>query len=399
MSSLYDVAQLAFRDRVRDFLDRDLPADLRRRTLSGLPQRRDDFVGWQRILYARGWGAPNWPREFGGMGWTLIEQHIFDEECAIAGAPRQLAFNIRMLGPVLMAFGTDAQKARFLPRILTLDDWWCQGYSEPGAGSDLASLRTRGVRDGDRYRVTGQKIWTTFAHHANWMFCLVRTRDDGRPQQGISFLLIDMKSPGVTVKPIRTIDGEHHLNEVWLDDVIVPAENLVGEEHKGWACAKYLLVHERSTLGNLGPAKRELRRLKSIATLQVKRGRPLSEDPVSRGHIARLEINLMALEVLNLRMLSRLQSADGGGTGAEASIVKICGTELLQEISEQLLRAAGPQGLPFAREHGSGDVGADWFGPAYAEPVAPLYFNSRKLSIFGGTNQIQKNIVAKTMGL
>lgn len=399
MSSLYTAAQLAFRDELREFLARELPADLRERTSRGLPQRREDFVRWQRILCARGWGAPNWPREFGGTGWTLVEQHIFDEECAIAGAPRQLAFNIRMLGPVLMAFGTDAQRARFLPRILTLDDWWCQGYSEPGAGSDLASLKTRAVRTGDAYRVTGQKVWTTFAHHADWMFCLVRTRDGARPQDGISFLLVDMKSPGITVKPIRTIDGEHHLNEVWLDEVAVPAGNLVGEEHQGWRCAKFLLVHERSTLGNLGPAKRELRRLKAIATRQSRRGLPLSDDPAFRARVAKLEIDLMALEVLNLRMLSRLEASADGGTGAEASIVKICGTELLQEITECSLRAAGLQGLPFAREAGCDDVGPDWFGPDHAEPAASLYFNNRKLSIFGGTNQIQRNIIAKTMGL
>ena len=399
MESLLSAADLAFRGELREFLTCNLPEDLRDRTFSGLPQRRDDFVRWQRILHARGWGAPNWPVAFGGTGWTLIRQHLFEEECAVAGAPRQLAFNIRMLGPLLIAFGTSAQKARFLPRILSLHDWWCQGYSEPGAGSDLASLQTRARRDGDHFVVSGQKTWTTFAHQADWMFCLVRTRESEKPQDGISFLLMDMRSPGITVRPIHTIDGEHHLNEVWLDDVRVPADSLVGDEHKGWACAKFLLVHERITLGNLGQSKRELGRLKSIARLQSRRGAPLAEDRTFRARLGKIEIDLIALELLNLRMLSQLEAAGHDGLGAEASIVKIRGSELLQEITELTLAAVGLQGLPFIRDAMHEDAVLPWIGPDYAEPAAALYFNNRKLSIFGGTNQIQRNIIARTLGL
>jgi alkylation response protein AidB-like acyl-CoA dehydrogenase len=293
-------------------------------------------------------------------------------------------FGIKMVAPVIMAFGSAAQQARFLPKILAAEEWWCQGYSEPGAGSDLASLRTRAVKKGDRYIVNGQKTWNTLGQHADWIFCLVRTDPEAKAQRGISFLLIDMKSPGITVRPILTLDGAHEVNEIWFEDVEVPAENLVGEENKGWTCAKFLLGHERSNIAGIGIAKRELARAKRIAAAETKRGRPLIEDPLFAARLAEIEIELMALEITNLRVLSA--EAENKAPGPEASILKIKGTELQQAISELILQAVGPYALPFA---GAAP------GPAHAANRAAQYLNLRKLSIYGGSNEIQKNIVAQ----
>ncbi len=262
----FTAEQRQFREEVRSFLRDKLPADLSRKVLGGKRMEKDDFVRWQKILHQQGWGAISWPAEFGGPGWNAIQQHIFEEECADAGAPMQLPFGLKMVAPVIMAYGSPAQQQRFLPRIVDGSDWWCQGYSEPGSGSDLASLKTRAVREGDHYVINGQKTWNTLGQHADWIFCLVRTSTEGRQQAGISFLLIDMKSPGVSVRPIIMMDGEHEINEVWFEDVKVPVENLIGEENKGWTYAKFLLGHERTGIAGVGRSKRELKKLKQIAT-------------------------------------------------------------------------------------------------------------------------------------
>ncbi|MBK6631679.1 MAG: acyl-CoA dehydrogenase family protein [Betaproteobacteria bacterium] len=378
-------AENAFREEVRAFVREKLPVAIRDKVSRGLHLTRGEHLQWQRLLYERGgWSGPGWPKAFGGPGWSPVEQYIFEEECALGGAPRLIPFGMKMVAPVIMAFGNATQQARFLPKILAAEEWWCQGYSEPGAGSDLASLRTRAVRKEGRHIVNGQKTWTTLGQHADWIFCLVRTDPEAKAQRGISFLLIDMKSPGITVRPIITLDGAHEVNEIWFEDVEVPAAHLVGEENKGWTCAKFLLSHERSNIAGIGIAKRELARLKHIAAAETKRGRPLIEDPLFAARLAEIEIDLMALEITNLRVLSA--EAEKRAPGPEASILKIKGTELQQAISELILQAVGPYALPFA---GAAP------GPAHAANRAAQYLNLRKLSIYGGSNEIQKNIVAQ----
>ena len=373
----------AFRTEVRNFVSEKLPAHIRDKVMNGVHLNRDDHILWQRTLHQRGWGGPGWPREFGGPGWTPTEQYIFEEECAAAGAPRLISFGLKMIAPVLMAFGTPAQQARFLPRIMAGEEWWCQGYSEPGAGSDLASVKTRAVRvnstEGDHYIVNGQKTWTTLGQYADWIFCLVRTDPAAKKQSGISFLLIDMKSPGVTVRPIITLDGAHEVNEVWLEEVKVPAANLIGEENKGWTYAKFLLGHERTNIAGIGIAKRELARLKRIAEAE---GR--LDDALFAARVAQVEIDLMALEITNLRVLSAERAKQA--PGPEASILKIKGTEIQQAIAELMMQAVGAYALPFGQQ----DV-----GPDYAANLGAGYCNLRKLSIFGGSNEIQKNIISQ----
>ena len=383
----FSPAENAFRAEVRNFVKENLPDHIRDKVMNGVHLNRDEHVLWQRTLHQRGWGGPSWPAEFGGPGWTPTEQYIFDEECAAAGAPRLIPFGLKMIGPVLMAFGTRQQQQRFLPKILSAEEWWCQGYSEPGAGSDLASLKTRArlatSRDGSSYIVNGQKTWTTLGQHADWMFCLVRTDPAAKPQRGISLLLIDMKTPGVTVRPIITLDGAHEVNEVWLDDVRVPAENLVGQENHGWTYAKFLLGHERTNIAGIGIAKRELARLKRIAAAE---GR--LDEPLFAARVAQVEIDLMALEITNLRVLAGETRADREkqAPGPEASILKVKGTEIQQAISELMMQAVGAYALPFRQE----DV-----GPDYATNLGAGYCNLRKLSIFGGSNEIQKNIISQ----
>ena len=379
-------AEEAFRLEVRSFIESSLPEPIRAKVASTRPLERDEYIEWHRILHRKGWGATNWPREFGGPGWTSIEQFIFDEECSRAAAPPVPAFGIKMVAPVIMKFGSADQQSKFLPRIAAAQDWWCQGYSEPGSGSDLASLKTRAVLDAatGHYVVNGQKTWTTLGQYADWIFCLVRTDPAAKAQRGISFLLIDMKTPGITVRPITLLDGGREVNEVWFEDVRVPVENLVGQENEGWTYAKFLLGHERTNLGGIGVSKRTLGRLKEIATTEQRHGRPLKDDPVFSARLARVEIELMALEMTNLRLLS---VAEGGkAPGAMPSILKIKGTEILQSLSELMLQAVGPYGLLFER---------DEVGPEHAAGLAPLYCNLRKLSIFGGSNEIQKNIVSQ----
>jgi alkylation response protein AidB-like acyl-CoA dehydrogenase len=381
----------AFREQVRAFVRERLPASIRAKVMNGHDLSRDDHILWQRRLYERGWGAMGWPTRFGGTGWNAVQQYIFEEESALAGGPRLIPFGTKMVGPVIMAFGNAAQQRRFLPKILSGEEWWCQGYSEPGAGSDLASLKTRAVREGDSYVVTGQKTWNTLGQYADWMFCLVRTDVASKPQSGISFLLIDMKSPGITVRPITLLDGGHEVNEIWFENVRVPVQNLIGDENKGWTYAKFLLGHERTNIAGVGIAKRELERLKNIAREERKDGRPLIEDPLFAAHVAEVEIDLWALEITNLRMLSAERTAKA--PGPEASILKIRGTEIAQRISELAMRAVGPYALPFRRE--AMEAGWQAPGPGYAATLAAGYLNQRKLSIFGGTNEIQKNIIAK----
>ena len=367
----------AFRREVRAFVDANLPAATRNKVLDGEILTKEETAQWHKALHAKGWAGIGWPKQFGGTGWTPVQQHLFDVECADAGTPRILPFGVNMVGHVIMAFGSPAQQQRFLPRILSFDDWWCQGYSEPGSGSDLASLKTRAERRGDHYVVNGQKTWTTLAQHADWIFCLVRTASEGRPQEGISFLLIDMKSPGVTVRPIRMLDGEAEINEVWFEDVKVPVENLVGEENKGWTYAKYLLGHERTGIAEVGRNKRELKRLKQMARTQRSRGKPLIEDARFRDRIAAIEIDLMALELTVLRVLSA--PAGEKKPRPESSLLKIRGSQIRQDISELQMLCTGQESLADLPDR---------------RPAAH-YLNDRKTSIYGGSNEIQKNIVAQ----
>jgi alkylation response protein AidB-like acyl-CoA dehydrogenase len=384
---------LAFRDTVRAWLAENLPADLQRKVLNHQRLKRDDYVRWHRIVHRQGWVAPNWPVEHGGPGWSRVQQHIWEEECARAGTPPILPFGVNMVAPVIIAFGNEAQKRHYLPRILSCDDWWCQGYSEPGSGSDLASLKTRAVRDGDHYVVNGQKTWTTLGQHADMMFCLVRTDPDARKQEGISFLLIDMKTPGITVRPIITLDEDHEVNEVFFDNVKVPVANLIGEENRGWTYAKYLLGHERTGIAAVGRSKRELAFLKRLAARIRQAGKPLIEDPLFASKLASLEIELMALEITVLRVIS--QEARRKAPGPEASMLKIKGTEIQQALTELMVEAAGPLGLPFDPDYLEGDRQHSAGGDDDAAPLMPYYFNYRKTSIYGGSNEIQKNIITQ----
>ena len=385
--------ELEFRAEVRAFLAASLPAETRHRVLEGLEVTRDDLAGWQKILFAKGWGAPSWPAEFGGTGWDPVRQFIFEEESAAAGAPIQLPFGLKMVAPVIMRFGNPAQQARFLPKILSGGEWWCQGYSEPGSGSDLASLKTKAERRGDHYLVNGQKTWITLAQHADWIFCLVRTDPAVKPQAGISFLLIDMKSPGVTVRPITMLDGGHEVNEVWFEEVQVPLENLVGAENSGWTYAKFLLGHERTNIAGIGGCKRELGRLKTIARLEQKDSRPLLDDPYFAAKVAQVEIELLALEITNLRVLEMetLRRAPG----PEASLLKIKGTEIQQALAELMMQAVGPYALPFRRGALESGFAGEAIGLPHAAPLAARYCNLRKTSIYGGSNEIQKNIITQ----
>lgn len=398
MDLRFTAEELAFRDEVRAFLEASLPPEIRAKMLSGQRVTADDTLRWQQILHRKGWGAPTWPKEHGGTGWDPVRQYIFDQETGIGGAPRLLPFGLKMVGPVIMRFGNEAQKKKYLPRIVSGKDWWCQGYSEPEAGSDLASVRTRAERRGDHYVVNGQKTWITLAQHANWIFCLVRTNRDVKPQAGISFLLIDMTSPGVTVRPITLLDGSREVNEVWLEDVQVPRDNLVGEENQGWTAAKFLLGHERANIAAIGSAKRELGRLKEIARQAKKNGRPVAEDPLFAPRLAQVEIDLMALEITGLRVL--WAEAQRRAPGPEASLLKIKGTEIQQEIALLMAQAVGPYAMPFRAEAMEAGFTGEPVGPAQAAVVAANYFNHRKVSIYAGSNEIQRNIIARmSLGL
>ncbi len=386
---------VAFREEVRAFIAENYPKDLRAKQESGEPLGRDDYLAWHKVLAKKGWVAPSWPKEHGGTDWTPTQKYIWSEEQARADTIAVLPFGVSMLAPVIYTFGTEEQKKRFLPGIYNGDVWWCQGYSEPGAGSDLASLQTRAERitgaDGKEYYiVNGQKTWTTLGQFADWGFFLVRTDPDVKPQAGISFLLIDMKSPGIEVRPIITLEGGHEVNDVFLDNVKVPVENRIFHENQGWTCAKALLAHERSGIAGVARSKRGLERLREMATTeQSDFGGALLADPFFKRKVAELEIALTALEFTELRTLAGESS--GKGPGPESSILKIKGTEIQQRLQELALEAAGHYGAPFLRDLGHNAN----IGPDYAEGLAGEYFNGRKTSIYGGSNEIQRNIIAK----
>lgn len=383
----YTKEELEFQQGVRAWFKENLPADLKRKNQIGETLSKEDMVSWQKTLNSAGYLVVSWPKENGGPDWTATQRYIFDSERAAAGAPVGLSMGIIMLGPVLMAFGTQEQKDRYLPRIKDCEDWWCQGYSEPGAGSDLASLKTQAVLDGDEYVINGTKIWTTYAHHANHCFCLVRTDNDCKIQAGISFILIDMTAPGIEIRPILSIDGEHHLNQVFFDNVRVPKENLVGQEGQGWTIAKYLLTHERTTIAGVADSKLNLLNLKEIARTQIANGAPLIEDPQLRLKIAAEEIKLIALEYTNFRTLA--DTAAGRAPGPESSLLKVKGTETQQALSELAVEMAGYYAYLWKADETA--------GPAEFLHATEKYNFLRAATIYGGSTEVQKNVVAKML--
>ena len=382
--------QQSFREEVRAWVGAHLPKELSHKVHNALHLSKADLQGWAKTLGRKGWLGWGWPQQFGGPGWDAIQRHLFEEECALAGAPRVIPFGPVMVAPVIMAFGNAEQQRRFLPGIMSGEVWWSQGYSEPGSGSDLASLKCRAEKRGDYYLVNGQKTWTTLGQYGDWIFCLVRTSNEGKPQTGISFLLIDMKSPGITVRPIITMDGEHEVNEVWFDNVEVPADQLIGEENKGWTYAKHLLAHERTNIADVNRAKRELERLKRIAKAEG-----VYDDTRFRDQIAQVEIDIVALEMMVLRVLSAEQS--GKQALDVAALLKIRGSEIQQRYSELMMLAAGPYSTPYVREAMEAGWQGDHVGSAYCAPLAGTYFNMRKTTIYGGSNEVQRNIVSQVV--
>ncbi len=401
MDLAFNAEELAFQKEVHDWIAANMPPEVaeesRRSRSSHVSKER--LLQWQKKLAEKGWLCPNWPKEYGGTGWTSTQKFIFEMEMARADSPYLSSFSLKMVAPVLMKYGSDWQKKRFLPKIAAAEELWCQGYSEPGSGSDLASLRTRAERQGDHYVVNGQKIWTTNAHWADWMFCLVRTSNEGKRQEGISFLLIDMKSPGIKVDPIYLVDGtrtpmRHEVNQVFFTDVKVPVENRVGEENKGWTYAKYLLEFERGGQA-FGPRLRKaFRHLKELAHTQMEGGEPLSQDPKWREKVAALEMEIDAVEMNEMMFYSSMKAGQNPGT--QASIVKMRGTEVGQKVTELAVEAVGWYGAPFTelRNYDSNIVPV---GGEYVDDVAPRYFNQRKTTIYGGSSEVQRNVLAKAM--
>ena len=389
MDLAFTPEEQAFREEIRAWVQAHLPANISHKVHNALRLSRDDMQRWAKILGKKGWLGHGWPKEFGGPGWNAVQKHLFEEECALAGAPRVVPFGPVMVAPVIMAFGTHEQQQRFLPGIASGDVWWSQGYSEPGAGSDLASVKCKAERQGDTFIVNGQKTWTTLGQYGEWIFCLVRTSTEGKPQTGISFLLIDMASPGVTVRPIKLLDGECEVNEVWFDNVQVPLDNLIGEENKGWTYAKHLLSHERTNIADVNRSKRELERLKRIAKTEG-----VYDDLRFRDEIAKLEVDVVALEMLVLRVLSAEKS--GKNSLDIAGLLKIKGSEIQQRYAELMMLAAGPFSLPFIEEAMEADWQGDFPGGVAADaPLASTYFNLRKTTIYGGSNEVQRNIVSQ----
>ena len=384
----FTAEELEFRRDIRQWVADNLPKDISHKVHNAWRLSRDDMQRWAKILGKKGWLGWGWPQKFGGPGWNAVQKHLFEEECALAGAPRVVPFGPVMVAPVIMAFGSPEQQRRFLPGIASGEVWWSQGYSEPGAGSDLAGLKTRAERQGDKYIVNGQKAWTTLGQYGEWIFCLVRTSTEGKPQTGISFLLIDMKSPGITVRPIVLLDGEPEVNEVFFDNVEVPAENLIGEENKGWTYAKHLLSHERTNIADVNRAKRELERLKRIT-----KSEGLWDDQRFRDQVALLEVEIVALEMMVLRVLSAEKS--GKQSLDVAGLLKIRGSEIQQRYSELMMLAAGPYARPFVYEAMEASWQGDHVGAAHNAPLAGTYFNMRKTTIYGGSNEVQRNIVSQ----
>jgi len=390
------VEELAFRDEVRAFFRQALPPAIARKCSNGQRLSREDLVCWTRILHARGWATPAWPVPWGGTGWSAVQQYIFKEELHLAPAPEPLSFNVNMIGPVLIAFGTEAQKREFLPRIARLDYWFCQGFSEPGAGSDLAALRTEARREGDHYIVNGQKLWTSTAHHANWCFLLVRTDPTAKKQEGISYLLMDMASPGITVRPIVTIDGHHETNEMFLENVRIPVSRRIGEENRGWSYAKFLLGQERSGIARVGVSKMRVRRARELARQVACGPGTLADDAGFRERVAALEVELKALEMTQMRLIAESSSTASGKADPKSSILKLKGSELQQAATELLLEVAGYAAMELDREFLRGAEhaisGEDW-----AACIAPNHYWARHVSIVGGSNEIQRNILAKSV--
>jgi len=395
MNVTFSAEELEFRSEVRHYFENEFPADILEKQRCAIPLSREDVVRWHKNIYEKGWAAPNWPEEYGGTGWTSVQKYIFADEQARVSAPVFLSFGVSMVGPIIYTFGNEEQQQRFLPDILQFNAWWCQGYSEPGSGSDLASLKMRADLNGDHYIVNGTKTWTTLGQYADWIFCLVRSNSDvARRQEGISFILIDMNQPGVTVKPIHLLDGEHEVNEVHFDNVKVPVENLVGEEGKGWTYGKVLLQHERTGIAGVASSKYQLSALRLRASKSVRGGIPLAEDRNFMRKIAAAEVELKALEYTELRTLASVKS--GKAPGPESSILKIAGTELRQNIDSLRLEASGYYALPYVRDQYEADFSPDdRIGEGNETNSALTYFNDRKVTIFGGSNEIQKNIIAK----
>ena len=382
----------AFRDDVRKYFLTEIPKEIRQKVAIGEHLSKADMVTAQKLLAKKGWAAPHWPKEHGGTGWTPIQAHIYTEELQACSVPAPLAFNISMCGPVVIAFGTEAQKKRFLPKMYDLTEWWCQGFSEPGAGSDLAGLKTTAVKKDGHYIINGQKTWTTLAQHADWCFVLARTDMEAKKQLGISFILVDMKTPGITVRPIQTIDGGHEVNEVFFDDVKVPVENLVGQENRGWDCAKFLLGNERVGIARIGMSKQRLGRIKQLARSVQSNGRPIIEDERFAEKVAAIEVDLKALEMTQLRVLAEDAKRKSNMPNPASSILKIKGSEIQQATTELLMEMAGPLAVPYLPDEADFGTGDHW-----AAPAAPAYFNYRKVSIYGGSNEIQRNIIAKAV--
>jgi pimeloyl-CoA dehydrogenase large subunit len=387
--------EIAFREEARHFFRTAIPASIRAKVAEGEGLTRDDMINSQRILNARGWATPNWPVEWGGQAWSPVQVYLYQDEMQQADCPTPIAFNVSMVGPVIAQFGSQAIKERFLPATANADIFWCQGFSEPGSGSDLASLRTKAERAGDKYVVNGQKIWTTLAQYADWIFCLVRTDPSAKAQEGISFLLIDMKSPGITVRPIVTMDGGREVNEVFFDNVEVPLENLVGQENKGWDYAKFLLGNERTGIARVGASKAKIARIKELAALEFAGERPLIESPRFQEKLASIEVELKALEMTQLRVVADERKLAKGKQNPASSILKLKGSVIQQQLTELLLEVVGPYMMPYQRDFDGNNEPV--IGPEYATEAAPMYFNYRKVSIYGGSNEIQRNIIAKAI--